>query len=89
MERTRLVIVRRGATELFETLRRRFVEDPQTCVMWDKRSVDRRAESRRVPNNRRRRERRQPLDPSILAERGFFVTYESRVPRVVSRVASP
>jgi hypothetical protein len=89
MERRRLVIVRRGALELFDTLRKRYAEDLGTCVMWDRRAGDRRRdETEGLALNRRRRERRQPMDPAILVERGFFVTFARRTPNHAARALS-
>jgi len=58
----RLVIVRRGAVELFREPEERFAGDPETLVFWDRRVADRRRGDRRFPDN-----------PTILSERGFLV----------------
>jgi len=74
----RLIIIRRGDTELFEELRARFAEDPDTIVMYDRRSGSRRRLKRQGVPERRHGERRLPHDPDILANRGFFVTRADR-----------
>lgn len=89
MGRTRVVIVRRDATELFESLQRRFAGDPTTRVIWDNRSRDRRSTAQSEPVDRRRQERRMPVNPAILEERGFFVTFAVQIrgarPRTATR----
>lgn len=70
----RLIIIRRGDTELSKDLRARFADDPETLVIYDRRSTSRRRLKRQTVSERRRSERRLPHDPEILANRGFFVT---------------
>ncbi|MBI1893756.1 MAG: hypothetical protein HYS14_06560 [Candidatus Rokubacteria bacterium] len=73
--RQRLIIVRRGATELFQELQAYFASDPNTQVISDRRGGDeRRKVVQAVPGERRRGQRRMPVDPTILETRGFFVT---------------
>ena len=74
----RLIIIRRGDTKLLEELRARFAEDPDTIVMYDRRSGSRRRLKRQGVPERRHGERRLPHDPDILANRGFFVTRADR-----------
>jgi hypothetical protein len=74
----RLIIIRQGDTELFEELRARFAGDPETLVVYDRRSGSRRRVKRQGVPERRRGERRLPHDPDILANRGFFVTRADR-----------
>ena len=74
----RLIIIRRRDTELFEEFRARFAGDPDTFVMYDRRSGARRRLKRQGVPERRRGERRLPHDPDILANRGFFVTRADR-----------
>ena len=81
--RPRLVIVRRGATELFYALQARYAGDPtRTAVIWDRRvSEDRRGVVREVPVERRRGERRFPVNSAaILNARGFVATQALRAP---------
>ncbi len=72
----RLVIVRRGAVELFRELQERFSSDPDTVVLWDRRVTDRRV------TDRRRSERRFPDNPTILSERGFLVVRPAWTPGI-------
>jgi hypothetical protein len=58
----RLVIVRRGAVDVFQQLQQRFADNADTVVFWDRRVSDRRGG-----------ERRFPASESILRERGFLV----------------
>ena len=79
----RLVIVRRGATELYHALRARYTNDPATAaVIWDRRiREDRRSVVREVPVERRRGQRRFPVDSAaILEARGFVATRALRAP---------
>ena len=69
---TRVVIVQRGDTATFECLRRRFMEDPTTVVIYDRRGLPREEgpgghENRRWPQNAR-----------VLLERGYFVVSRVR-----------
>jgi hypothetical protein len=75
----RVIIVRRGATDVYAHLRSRFAHDPKTVIMYDRRTGERRGLQQRLPQEcvaeRRRGERRLPSnDPEILIERGFFAT---------------
>ena len=81
----RLIIVRRGATELFEALRARFAGDPATRILWDRREGDE-ARSGVTPAGPAGPpgDRRGPQDPRILATRGFFAT-RSKQGRTVAR----
>jgi hypothetical protein len=77
----RLIIVRAGATELYDLLRVRFGHDPETLILYDRRSGPRRSRRQTPPVERRRAERRLPQDPAILDSRGFFVTRRRECPR--------
>jgi hypothetical protein len=77
----RLVIVRRGAIELFEDLTKRFAGDPETLVLWDRRVTDRRVAVERRATDRRSGDRRFPEGSSVLSERGYFVTKSAWTPR--------
>jgi hypothetical protein len=70
---TRIIVLRRGATPLFRDLQGRFAGDPDTHLIWDRRVADRRAMVQPVVENRRRGERRFPLNIGILLTRGFLV----------------
>jgi hypothetical protein len=71
----RLIIVRRGATELFLELQRRFAEDPETLMLWDRRTGDRRQAAVPVLVERRQSgKRRFSVDEPILSVRGFFIS---------------
>lgn len=74
----RLIIIRQGDTKLFTELRARFADDPETLVIYDRRSGSRRRLKRQSVPERRRGERRLPHDPDILANRGFFVARADR-----------
>jgi hypothetical protein len=81
----RLVIVRRGATELYEQLEAQFREDPDTVVLWDRRlGAGRRRADQVGAVARQTGDRRLPQDPTILVTRGFWVTraVDGRRPRV-------
>jgi len=72
--RQRIVIVRPGAIDLFERLQAGFAEDPDTVVIWDRRTgQDRRRRVQSVSVERRTRGRRYPNGTAVLASRGFFV----------------
>lgn len=60
-----LIVVRRGALERFETLRREFRSD-EVSVIWDRRLGDRRQRGARPvgASERRRGERRAPAPAS-------------------------
>jgi hypothetical protein len=75
LRRQRIVVVKRGAIELYERLRARFADDPDTAVIWDRRTDrERRSGALDVPLKRRRGDRRYPDDyAALLAGRGFFV----------------
>jgi len=60
----RVVVVRCGATAIYESLAARYAHDPVTLIVYD-----RRRESRSVGSN----ERRGSLDAEILRTRGFYV----------------
>ena len=74
----RLVIIRTGDTKLYEEFRARFADDPETLIIYDRRSGSRRRLKRQNVPERRRGERRLPHDPDILTNRGFFVTRTDR-----------
>src|SRR5262245_51343026 len=68
-----LVIVRRGETEVYERLKAQFAGMPNVQVIWDRRVRDRRVIIQDVDDERRRGERRAPLDATMWATRGYFV----------------
>ena len=68
-----LVIVRRGETEVFERLKAQFAGTPNVHVVWDRRVRDRRVIIQDVDNERRRGERRAPLDATMWTTRGYFL----------------
>jgi hypothetical protein len=73
--------VRAGAAEIYERLRIRFGDDPDTSILYDRRQGGTRRSRPHTPVvERRRGERRLPQDPSILASRGFFVTRRRECP---------
>ena len=74
----RLVIIRAGDTKLYKEFRARFADDPETLIIYDRRSGSRRRLKRQGVPERRHGERRLPHDPDILANRGFFVTRADR-----------
>jgi hypothetical protein len=73
-ETKRFIIVRAGDQRLFDRLRREFARRPDTVVLYDRRSRQRRATRRLTAQERRRSDRRFPFDAGIIATRGFFVT---------------
>jgi hypothetical protein len=76
----RYIIVRRGDKELFDRLRTRFADDPQTVVRYDRRTGVRRSARAPLVVERRRGERRLPHDVDrILATRGYFVIRGARL----------
>jgi hypothetical protein len=75
----RYVIVQRGQQALFAALKKRYAADPSRQVIWDRRAgADRRAAGLPVVVDRRRGQRRMPVDESVLATRGFFVAHVMR-----------
>jgi hypothetical protein len=71
----RVIVVRRGALELYHALLARYVGDPAAQVIWDRRGTpERRQAVREVPVDRRCRHRRVVDSTAILRERGFFAT---------------
>jgi hypothetical protein len=74
-----LVIVRRGETEIFNSLVEHFGTGPDaTPVIWDRRVRDRRVIIQdRVPE-RRRAQRRALIDATMWSERGFVVVRVDR-----------
>ena len=71
--RRRVIIVRRGAIELFHNLHVRYMGDRGAEVIWDRRrTLDRRQAVREVPVERRGRQRRIAKSTAILHTRGFF-----------------
>jgi hypothetical protein len=80
----RYVIVQRGRPALFAALQKRYADDPSRRVIWDRRSTeDRRIVQLPVSVERRRKQRRMPVDENILNTRGFFIAHamRSRQPR--------
>jgi hypothetical protein len=87
LPRTRYVIVQRGREALFAALQKRYATDPNRFVIWDRRSgAERRAVRLAVSVERRREQRRMPVDDRALNTRGFFVAraMRSRQPRGTS-----
>jgi hypothetical protein len=82
-----VVIVRRGETEVFQSLVEHFGTGPDaTPVVWDRRVRDRRVIIQdRVPE-RRLGERRAPVDATMWTRRGFVVI---RVDRTVAAESEP
>jgi hypothetical protein len=71
--RRRVIIVRRGAVELFHSLQVRYAGDPDAEVIWDRRGTpDRRRAARDVLVEWRGRQRRIVDSIAILRTRGFF-----------------
>jgi hypothetical protein len=69
-----VVVVRRGEAEVFESLEEHFARGPDpTPVMWDRRVRDRRVIIQDIAPERRRGERRAPIDATMWTERGFVV----------------
>jgi len=68
-----LVIVRRGETEVFERLKAQFAGMPNVHVIWDRRVRDRRVIIQDVEGERRRGERRAPVDATMWMTRGYFI----------------
>src|SRR5262245_13742082 len=68
-----LVVVRRGETEVYERLKAQFAGVPGVRVIWDRRVPDRRVIIQDVGNERRRGERRAPLDATMWTTRGYFL----------------
>ncbi|MBI4011895.1 MAG: hypothetical protein HY359_06285 [Candidatus Rokubacteria bacterium] len=69
-----LVIVRRGETQVFERLQAEFARGPKGAqVIWDRRVRDRRVIIQDVEAERRRGERRAPLDATMWTTRGYIV----------------
>ena len=76
----RFIIVRCGDSELFESLCRRFIDDPRIVISYDRRTTTRRTSPRPIDVERRNRDRRVADDAAILASRGYFATRASRPP---------
>ena len=71
-----LVVVRRGETEVFERLQAGFARMPNDMrVIWDRRVRDRRVIIQDVELERRRGERRAPLDVTMWTTRGYIVAH--------------
>jgi hypothetical protein len=81
-----LIVVRRGATDVFERLRAEFAGKRNVPeVIWDRRVRDRRVIIRDVAVERRRGERRAPLDATQWATRGSIVVRPRRAAGDVAR----
>ena len=81
-----LIVVRRGATEVFERLRAEFAGKRNAPeVIWDRRVRDRRGIIQDVAIERRRGERRAPLDATQWATRGYIVVRLRQAARDVGR----
>jgi hypothetical protein len=68
-----VVIVRRGETELFNTLQREFGEVPQVQVIWDRRTRDRRAARPGARGIERRGRDRRSRPPAIWQIQGYLL----------------
>jgi hypothetical protein len=69
-----LVIVRRGETEVFNSLVEHFGTGPDAAaVIWDRRIRDRRVIIQDHEPERRREQRRAPIDATMWSGRGFVV----------------
>ena len=68
-----LVIVRPGETEVFERLKAEFAGMENVQVVWDRRVRDRRVIIQDVDDERRRGERRAPLDATMWTTRGYVI----------------
>jgi hypothetical protein len=81
-----LIVVRRGATDVFERLGAELAGKRNAPeVIWDRRVRDRRVIIRDVAIERRRGERRAPLDATQWATRGYILVRSRPVPREVAR----
>lgn len=81
-----LIVVRRGETDVFRTLKEKLEEPGQVLVIWDRRLRERRAEpfpglTPPVVTERRRAERRQAL-PSSWYTLGFVFVPDRSLPSV-------
>ncbi len=84
-----LIVVRRGEAEVFERLQAEFAGTPDVAeVIWDRRVRDRRVIIQDVEVERRRGERRAPLDATVWGARGYLLARpEGRQTRGASRDA--
>jgi hypothetical protein len=66
-----LVIVRLGDSDMFRRLRKTFAGQP-VWIAWDRRMGERRHTHRRIPADRRRRDRRDCASPVTLDRLPFI-----------------
>jgi hypothetical protein len=79
-------VVRRGETDVFGGLQAEFAGKPDSPeVIWDRRVRDRRVIIRDVTTERRRGERRAPLDATQWATHGYIVVRPQPVSRDAAR----
>jgi hypothetical protein len=74
----RVVVVRRGETELFETLKREFGHVPDIQVIWDRRSGDRRTRRGDAPTAERRQRDRRARPPAMWEIEGYLFVRSDR-----------
>lgn len=85
-----LVVVRRGEAEVFQSLEEHFARGPDpTPVVWDRRVRDRRVIIQDIEPERRRGERRAPIDATMWTERGFVVIRIDRVAPDAGEASAP
>jgi hypothetical protein len=70
-----VVVVRRGEREVFDRLRAELGAEIE--VIWDRRVRDRRVIIQDVADERRRGERRAPVDATFWTTRGYIMTRSS------------
>jgi hypothetical protein len=68
----RFIIVRAGAVDVYERLRRKCGGKPRTRILYDRRAAP------TAPGPHAQVERRFPQVPAILASRGFFAIRAAR-----------
>ncbi len=69
-----LIVVRRGEIQVFERLQAEFAGTSDMAqVIWDRRERDRRVIIQEVEVERRRGERRAPLDVTLWTTRGYIL----------------
>ncbi len=81
--------MRRGETEVFERLKAEFAGMPNVRVMWDRRVRDRRVIIQDVEDERRRGERRAPLDVTLWTTRDYLMARPHTGPVTRAEAAPP